>query len=329
MSNRLSLRAPCNDDRFGIAFDPTLCSANHSCDPNTSYIFNQPETLLRAIRPIKKGDEVTMRYIDVTNPYSVRQDELQKKYYFTCHCPKCQLGPTTDLDTFLKPPTALAEPFTTTADGLITRHASILSTHLAPGAETNSPATRRLAALQAEAFATTSNPQASEAEIKDALKLLLNSGFWPTHRQPVPQLLRQLLNYYLLTRQKYAAWRVALKLHFSEPPGRRDDAERVIDLHTLAFFTNTLCQPDMAHIRQECMEAGLDLMVVFVGFLFEARDLMPRTYGMESPFGKVVGTLYEQVMARAPVEEAELRERVREVWPKLEVVAESVDVVNL
>lgn len=281
-----------------------------------------------------------MKYVDVTNPWSVRRDELKRKYYFDCECSKCRLGPTTPSELFLKPSSDLAAPFKATADGLIERHADALATHLLPGDDETGM--RRLAAMQAEAFSVSGvsqdssdmNKQASESEIKDALRLCLNSGMWSYQRQPVPHLLKQLLKYYIQTRQKYPAWRVALKMYFAHAiPGPPDFPtfypDRLIDVWTLGFLTNTLCRPDLSHIRQECMEAGFDLMMVFVGLVFEVWDNMDKAWGKDSPFGKVVGTVYGQILASATTDEQGLRERVREVWPKLEVVGKSVDVLNL
>lgn len=70
MSNTIQLSSPLDDTSLGVGFDPILCSANHSCDPNAVVVFNQPKLVLRAIKPIKKGEEIFMKYVDVTNPVS-------------------------------------------------------------------------------------------------------------------------------------------------------------------------------------------------------------------------------------------------------------------
>lgn len=74
MSNTIQLSNPLDDTSLGIGFDPVLCSANHSCDPNAVVVFNQPKLVLRAIKPMKKGDEIFMKYVDVTNPVSSNID---------------------------------------------------------------------------------------------------------------------------------------------------------------------------------------------------------------------------------------------------------------
>lgn len=70
MSNTIQLSNPLDDMSLGIGFDPILCSSNHSCDPNSVVVFNQPKLVLRAIKPIKQGEEIFMKYVDVTNPVS-------------------------------------------------------------------------------------------------------------------------------------------------------------------------------------------------------------------------------------------------------------------
>ena len=92
MTNTLSLSAPYDDLSLGMGFDPIVCSANHSCDPNAVVMFNQPQVVVRALSRISAGEEVFIKYIDTTNPRSVRRAELNESYYFECNCAKCKLG---------------------------------------------------------------------------------------------------------------------------------------------------------------------------------------------------------------------------------------------
>jgi hypothetical protein len=66
-----------------------------------------------------------------------------------------------------------------------------------------------------------------------------------------------------------------------------------------------------------------------LGFMLELNDNMGRSYGWESPFGRVVGAAYKQVMGSVPHSEAKIREDVKATWPKLEAVAKNVDVLML
>ena len=71
--NTISLTSALDDVSLGLGFDNIVCSANHSCEPNLVVFFNQPQLLLRALKPIRKGDDLFIKYVDTTNPFSVRQ----------------------------------------------------------------------------------------------------------------------------------------------------------------------------------------------------------------------------------------------------------------
>ncbi|CAI5709289.1 unnamed protein product [Peronospora destructor] len=78
---------------------------NHSCNPNCVVTFI-PKTLdmeIRAMKPIKSGEEITQTYVDIALPRRERQQRLQNKYHFCCKCTRC-LQPLQDprsLDAFL------------------------------------------------------------------------------------------------------------------------------------------------------------------------------------------------------------------------------------
>lgn len=342
ISNLLQLSNPMDDTKLGIGYDPILCSSNHSCDPNTAVVFNQPKVVLRALKSISKGEEIFMKYIDVSNPFSVRQAELLESYFFSCRCNKCKKGATFDEDKLVKDPTQLSPEIAKVADGLIKRHEKQLNKFYLPISDET--AQRRVAALQAEAFSVSGitfdfnkgNEGSSEDEIKDALKLTLNSGLWAITRQPIPHLLRQLLVCYISQGRAYQAWRVGLKMYFEVAPtlykNRSFYPDRVVDLWLMTNISNQLCNPNNSHTReifQESMKSGLDLRVVFTGFLFQTRDNMDKSYGKESPFGRVIESMYAQTMANTDILLKEMKDMVKETWPKLEAVAKSVDILKL
>ncbi|KAJ2897869.1 uncharacterized protein MKZ38_004328 [Zalerion maritima] len=72
----------------GIFLDPTLAMVNHSCVPNAFVYFMGRNACLKAERPIEKGEEVTISYIDYTHPKYYRLENL-KSYHFVCSCPRC------------------------------------------------------------------------------------------------------------------------------------------------------------------------------------------------------------------------------------------------
>ncbi|XP_076916576.1 protein SET DOMAIN GROUP 41-like [Bidens hawaiensis] len=115
----------------GIAvYDTTFSWINHSCSPNACYRFLPPEApsngqrclivpacsepiddselligssggprlVVRSIKPIEKGEPVTISYTDLLQPKELRQSELWSKYRFTCCCHRCVANPLTYVD---------------------------------------------------------------------------------------------------------------------------------------------------------------------------------------------------------------------------------------
>jgi hypothetical protein len=75
----------------GVGVD--LARVNHSCGANAVLHFNLKtfQLELRAVRPLAAGEQVTLSYFggDVFDPREVRREEMQRKYAFTCMCPRC------------------------------------------------------------------------------------------------------------------------------------------------------------------------------------------------------------------------------------------------
>jgi len=65
---------------------------NHSCDPNAAFFFEGPELRVRSTKLIPAGGEITISYIDPTESFDFRQEELKSKYFFECSCHKCEKG---------------------------------------------------------------------------------------------------------------------------------------------------------------------------------------------------------------------------------------------
>ena len=69
-----------------------------SCSPNVTRFFNR-QTFgieIRALRTIKKGEEITTNYTDITTPTAERQDDLAP-YGFQCACRACRVSKKSDL----------------------------------------------------------------------------------------------------------------------------------------------------------------------------------------------------------------------------------------
>eukprot|EP01026_Neomeris_dumetosa_P000620 TRINITY_DN10155_c0_g1_i1.p2 TRINITY_DN10155_c0_g1~~TRINITY_DN10155_c0_g1_i1.p2 ORF type:complete len:281 (-),score=33.29 TRINITY_DN10155_c0_g1_i1:555-1397(-) len=64
---------------------------NHSCEPNCVMV-RQGNGLgkVTTLRTIKKGEELTISYIDTNVPRSTRRWNLKKFFFFDCECKKCE-----------------------------------------------------------------------------------------------------------------------------------------------------------------------------------------------------------------------------------------------
>ncbi|CAB3379025.1 Hypothetical predicted protein [Cloeon dipterum] len=76
---------------IGRAMYPTVALMNHSCDANTTRVYHLGTQVVRAIRPIKKGEQIFSSYGPEYGgmPKSRRQAILRKKFYFECDCDSC------------------------------------------------------------------------------------------------------------------------------------------------------------------------------------------------------------------------------------------------
>ncbi|KAM4693769.1 histone-lysine N-methyltransferase SMYD3 isoform 2-T2 [Discoglossus pictus] len=72
-----------------VGLYPSMSLLNHSCDPNCVIVFEGKCLLLRTVKEIPKGEELTISYIDVKMPTHMRQAQLQRQYCFMCNCHRC------------------------------------------------------------------------------------------------------------------------------------------------------------------------------------------------------------------------------------------------
>ncbi|ULT82157.1 hypothetical protein L3Y34_011849 [Caenorhabditis briggsae] len=76
--NEYSVSKPSVGQKEHIWLGPSSI-VNHSCEPNTVYEHYEKKTLLKVIRPIEIGEEITVNY--------------SKKYFFKCECDTCKKKP--------------------------------------------------------------------------------------------------------------------------------------------------------------------------------------------------------------------------------------------
>ncbi|RJE20264.1 hypothetical protein PHISCL_07397 [Aspergillus sclerotialis] len=151
-------------DRIGLYMHPYAALINHSCEYNSVVGFDGDELHIKAIRPIKRGEQVFISYVDTTNPYQTRQIELAERYFFDCQCSKCMKGTDSREDSFLSPPQDLSKL------DVVERQAS----------ETIDSASTR-------------TPSEAIATLESAIHTLHQTTIWPTTRQPYISLRNELI----------------------------------------------------------------------------------------------------------------------------------------
>jgi SET domain len=87
----------------GIALFPALSAVfHHSCLPNAQFIVSSSRIFVRTLLPITKGTQITVAYVQITEPRNVRQTTLENERYFTCNCPRCTGPLKSSVDRFLE-----------------------------------------------------------------------------------------------------------------------------------------------------------------------------------------------------------------------------------
>lgn len=79
---------------IGLGLFPLTSMMNHSCSPNCAqYFIIEPgkpvRLIMRAIRAIAEGEELTYSYVALYEPTNLRQTKLQAAYGFNCTCERC------------------------------------------------------------------------------------------------------------------------------------------------------------------------------------------------------------------------------------------------
>ena len=82
------------DKRIATAIYPTVSLMNHSCDPNVCAVYDNRLLIVRAAKPIAKGQEVMNCYGPHCKrmPTKDRQTVLMEQYFFKCECNHCLNG---------------------------------------------------------------------------------------------------------------------------------------------------------------------------------------------------------------------------------------------
>uniref|UniRef100_A0A6B2L5J7 SET domain-containing protein n=1 Tax=Arcella intermedia TaxID=1963864 RepID=A0A6B2L5J7_9EUKA len=84
----------CNEDMvsIGIGLYPAASVFNHSCRPNVGVVFSGRSVMLKALRPLQKGEELCISYIELGRNRASRRKDLKEGFNFDCECSLCSDG---------------------------------------------------------------------------------------------------------------------------------------------------------------------------------------------------------------------------------------------
>jgi hypothetical protein len=327
-------------DPLGLAFDPSTSTINHSCLPNAVIVFDGPKLVVRALDPIKAGQEVLISYIDSSAPFGVRQAELKDQYFFECSCAKCKLSNTAPQDAFLKP-TAEFEQRISVIDDMIPQIVkdSAWSRHIL-GDTTD---LKRLSALQFYAYSFLGSPDAETmgsdpAKLRKSIIILRNTCVWPITRAPLPALYQQYSVACLGARRYNEALIALIRLYTLIDPTIYPQAYhpvRIVHAWVLATLAKAVSSEPDTPFCKALQACGVDLPILFLALLQEIHNQIPRSHGVQSSFGKTIETAWQSIMGaggeldvqysqqrvRRPQQQQILNEQIKELWPKIETFA--------
>jgi hypothetical protein len=86
-----ALHSPLFHITYGYAFYHYFTWLNHSCDPNCHWFGEGKKVRVKAARPIKKGDELTIAYVpsELHDSYINRKSTFKTVWGFKCTCHRC------------------------------------------------------------------------------------------------------------------------------------------------------------------------------------------------------------------------------------------------
>ncbi|KAI9831374.1 MAG: hypothetical protein M1826_003547 [Phylliscum demangeonii] len=305
-------------DPIGLCMEPTISLINHSCAPNATVIFDRQRLALRSVEPVAQGHEITLTYVDTTDPYPRRQRDLRDRYFFACACAKCQHGPTLREDHFL------------------------------PGR----PPSPALFALEEQGYAAydaaeNNSATASQAipALEEAANALRRSAAWPLDRQPWPGLRAILVVKYLAAQRWGDALKHLLVAYFHIDPlqvPRPSHPVRVGHLWRLACLVHligNLARTTTETTTSHTLDAGgvhalrkynLDYKMIVWGLLCEADSNVDASHGADSHFARMLHALRSRVVAKMPPEVRSLAppaagRRLAAEWTKLRALVDEAD----
>ena len=274
--------------------DPMLARINHSCDFNAYLLLDGSKVDLRSSRPIDRGEEIFIAYIDPTHPFHRRQHELNSRWFFTCRCTKCQSGPTLQEDAFAKPIAEL--PHNKTWQRLVEEvpQATIdIALKHPANYVADSEIGRTLAVIQDHAYhvleqsETASNPDEAIRDIEKVMMICSSMALWPLHRQPIPAIRDALITLTLQAGDLAAALRHAANRYWHTFPKLYPDPAhplRVVQTWQTAMTVFYIASKPSSPATKEICAKGADLAIIGYMLIRQTSYAAERSHGSMSSF---------------------------------------------
>jgi SET and MYND domain-containing protein len=316
-TNRYSLTAP-SYDSLGSALDLMVAKANHSCNPNAYVIMDGPIISIRTIRPIAKNEEILITYVDTTEPYYMRQHALKTNWFFTCHCPKCQEGPSKE-DNFRNPPSeefkeicqSLKKPTTKKAEKKdpldIDSNAILVNEMNFLGTDPDSKilsiaqsAFKRHADLALEC----ENEETRATVLHRVYTLWSQTKMWSEHRYPMLYVRNELVLTNIEAEQRYEAMLHAAKIHFETYPIKYPEPHtlmRVVNEFRLVKLILDVLFDGM--MNGNIKPGDLHYPILIWGILNNLVKNVDKSHGENSRFSKMVKEKLDEFSSGANTEE--------------------------
>ncbi|PKX98819.1 S-adenosylmethionine-dependent methyltransferase [Aspergillus novofumigatus IBT 16806] len=292
-------------DRLGFYLHPYAALINHSCDYNSVVGSDGDALYVKALRPIQKGEEILVSYIDATNPYKTRQNELSERYYFKCRCPKCGKGTSTREDRFLGQPHDVSVPEDAESAAM-----NVL----------NRVGSSRL------------SPSEAADEIKRAMKALHRTAAWPITRQPMVALRDELITCLLSEDEPYEAFvHAAVRFRLVDPVVYPEPGHPTRQMHAWVFamLANELMMQGVPALRGK-KDSSAVCAAIWQSVLFYLMNELEMSSAVPTlkkiirrAFAEGPVQMYNHGLRRSP---GELIHSMRRAWSELdEIINEALE----
>jgi hypothetical protein len=288
-------------DPIGTCLDPTIAGLNHACDCNAVVSFDGPSIFVRSLRKIKRGEEITISYIDTTNPFAMRQAQLKQRYFFTCACDLCKKGREDTRDTFL------------------------------PGARDKNIERIRQQELGGfrilELASKGKDVEENVADLERAMESLRATLAFPVYRQPYASLRQQLIRAYLSTQRWIPALAHALKQYFHVDPHifpQEFHPVRMVHTWVLITLINFICSSGAQGQTMKLLEKyGVQWDVVLLILGQEVEINVSKSHGDSGQFAAMV----QRKMVRLRGGESDIsipQDIAQDQWKRLNMIVKEL-----